>query len=67
MVMLNIPFITWSVIVVAMIVLILVKICHNYCSHHTRHFFEIGNESEELFAPGDKLRNKEDFYGYYDD
>lgn len=59
---LNIPLITWCVIVAAMTVLITVRLFKNERGHmHTRHkghLIEIGSESEELFAPGDSLPHR---------
>lgn len=59
---LNIPLITWCVIVAAMTVLITVRLFKNEHRHmhtqHSGHLIEIGSESEELFAPGDSMPNR---------
>lgn len=59
---LNIPLITWCVIVAAMTVLITVRLFKNEHRHmhtqHKGHLIEIGSESEELFAPGDSLPHR---------
>lgn len=61
---LNLPLITWCVIVAAMTVLITVRLFKNEHRHmhpqHKGHFIEIGSESEELFAPGDSMPNRHD-------
>lgn len=64
MIALNIPLMTWFVIVFAMVVLIIVRVCYkNYSHTRQRHLFEIGKESEEIFIPGDRLAGQE----IYDD
>ncbi|MBD5262098.1 MAG: hypothetical protein HDS38_08225 [Bacteroides sp.] len=59
---LNLPLITWCVIVVAMTVLITVRLFRNEHRHmhprHRGHLVEVGNESEELFVPGDSLPDR---------
>lgn len=55
---LNIPLITWCIIVAAMTVLITVRLFHKNHEHghthdHSVHMLEIGSEQEEFFVPGD--------------
>ncbi len=56
---LNIPLITWCVIVAAMTVLITVRLFKNehrhMKPHHQGHLIEVGSEREEIFVPGDSL------------
>lgn len=56
---LNIPLITWCVIVAAMTVLISVRLFKNEHRHmqprHQGHLIEVGSEREEIFVPGDTL------------
>ena len=56
---LNIPLITWCVIVAAMTVLITVRLFKNEHRHmqsrHQGHLVEVGSEREEFFVPGDAL------------
>lgn len=64
---LNLPLITWCVIVAAMTVLITVRLFHKghnpavrqHMQPH-RHLMEIGNEREEFFVPGDKVSNRDE-------
>lgn len=59
---LNIPLITWCVIVIAMTVLITVRLFKNNHRHmqprHQEHLVEIGSEREEIFMPGDTLTER---------
>ncbi len=56
---LNIPLITWCVIVAAMTVLISVRLFKNEHRHmqprHRGRLIEVGSEREEVFVPGDAL------------
>ncbi len=56
---LNIPLITWCVIVAAMTVLISVRLFKNEHRHmqqrHQGRLIEVGSEREEFFVPGDSL------------
>lgn len=63
---LNIPLITWCVIVVAMTALITVRLFRkehprmSRTQRHAGHLVEIGSEKEEMFVPGDRLSNRDD-------
>lgn len=62
MVVINVPLVTWCVIVSAMSVLVIVRA---FCKRRKfnnvfGHIFEIGCEREEIFAPGDSLINIDD-------
>lgn len=75
----NVPLITWVCIAVAMILIVIVRIFLSAHEHlrenhklmksghvpaHPHHrFFEVGDEREEFFAPGDRLPNVPDYYG----
>lgn len=62
---LNIPLITWCIIVAAMTVLISVRLfhkSHNPAHHHAHHphMVEIGSERDEFFVPGDRVTNRDE-------
>lgn len=73
----NVPLITWCCIAIAMILLVVLRICitarHNSVKQHnlqalpTRNrrlkLFSVGSEREELFIPGDRMNNDIDYYG----
>lgn len=67
MIALNIPLVTWCVIVFAMVTLIIVRICQKAYNESVRHghLFEIGTEQEEFFVPGDRPVKRD--YAYDDD
>ncbi len=69
MIALNVPLVTWCVIAVAMLTLIIVRLCQNNHKHgaRRRHLIEIGSEREEFFVPGDRPVNKDDRYDDDDD
>ncbi len=72
MIALNVPFVTWCVIALAMVALIMVRVCHRhshrpaYRRHHA-HIVEFGSEREELFIPGDRIINKDDRLNDFDE
>ena len=62
---LNIPLITWCIIVAAMTVLISVRLfrkerTHVHAHHHHGHVLEMGKEREEFFIPGDRISKRDD-------
>ncbi len=62
---LNIPFITWCIIVATMTVIITVRLFHksaNTMHHHghTPHVLEIGSEHDEFFVPGDMVSRRDE-------
>lgn len=73
----NVPLITWCCIAVAMIILVVLRICitahHNAIERHGTNalaarqrrprLFSIGSEREGLFIPGDRMINDIDYYG----
>ncbi|MDE6022452.1 MAG: hypothetical protein K2G13_03010 [Muribaculaceae bacterium] len=65
MIALNIPLITWCIIVAAMTVLITVRLFHNNHKHmhahsHSVHMLDIGSEQEEFFVPGDIVSRRDE-------
>ena len=65
MIALNIPLITWCIIVAAMTVLITVRLFHKNHKHmrahsHSVHVLEIGSEQEEFFVPGDFVSKRDE-------
>lgn len=65
MVALNIPLITWCLIVAAMTLLITVRLFHKNHNHahvhsKSRHVLEIGSEREEFFVPGDMISKRDE-------
>lgn len=65
MVALNIPLITWCIIVAVMTGLVLARLFHKMhisrLQHqHSGHVLTIGNEREEFFIPGDVIKEKDD-------
>lgn len=73
MIAMNVPFITWCVIVFAVVALISVRVISHLRESRKksmRHIplFSIGREREEFFVPGDKpIYSKDDFDDPYDD
>lgn len=69
----SVPFITWCVIVFAVVALISGRVIYHLHESHkksVRHIplFSIGRESEEFFVPGDRsVYSKDDFDDPYDD
>lgn len=62
---LNIPLITWCIIVAAMTVLITVRLFHkNYnpvpSQNHSGHMLEVGSEHDEFYVPGDVVSNRDE-------
>lgn len=58
MIALNIPLITWCIIVAAMTVLITVRLFHKnheqgHARDHSVHMLEIGSEQEKFYVPDD--------------
>lgn len=55
----TVPFITWSAVVALTAVIAMAHVLRTICK---KHFFELGNEREEFFVPGDPLpKNAEDY------
>lgn len=58
MVAVNIPLLTWCVIVASMLTLFIVKLVrlHHHDVHHPlpHHIVEVGSEREEMYVPGDR-------------
>ncbi|MDE6067312.1 MAG: hypothetical protein K2G27_10890 [Duncaniella sp.] len=52
----NVPLFTWSCIVGLFIAILILRTVHvyGYCSHRQHRVIEMGDEREELFAPGDR-------------
>lgn len=69
----NVPFVTWCVIVFAVVAIILGRACrHIYLGHKGTGrrvpLFSMGQEREEFFVPGDKsVYSKDDYDDPYDD
>ena len=57
---LTIPFINWGAVVALTAV---IAMAHAIRASRKIHFFEFGNEREELFVPGDPLPKNADDYG----
>lgn len=65
MVALNIPLITWCIIVAVMTGLVFARLFHKIhiskLQHqHSGHLLTIGSEREEFFIPGDAITEKDD-------
>lgn len=61
----NIPLVTWCVVLAAVFVLILIRLLHkDRHSHRHVHLhhrvLEIGSEREEFYLPGDVVSNKDE-------
>ncbi|MCM1070112.1 MAG: hypothetical protein NC210_01425 [[Clostridium] fimetarium] len=73
MIVMNVPFLTWCVIVFGVIAIILCRVGrHVYLEHkgsaRRTPLFSIGSEREEFFIPGDKpVYSNEDDDDAYDD
>ncbi len=65
----NTPLITWCCIAIAMIIIFILRVCHNRNNtlRTNRKFIEIGSEREEIFVPGDRLHPDTETYDYNDD
>lgn len=65
MVALNIPLITWCIIVAVMAGIVLFRLFHKMHvsgsrHQHIGHLLRIGTEHEEFFVPGDIVTEKDD-------
>ena len=68
---LNIPLITWCIIVAAMTVLISIRLFRKehtpvHSHSHTGHMLEIGSEHDEFFVPGDKVSKRDEAMNDFD-
>ncbi len=64
----NLPIVTWCVIVAAMLIVVLVRSVKGFYNLRLHHrLIEFGSEREELFVPGDVTYNSSDRYGSLDD
>lgn len=73
LVSMNVPFVTWCVIVLAVIAIIAGRVCRhaNLARKGERRsvpLFGVGEEREEFFVPGDRpVYSKDDYDDTYDD
>lgn len=69
MITLNVPLVTWCVIAIAMITLIIVRVCQHKHVRQPGHrpLIELGSEREEFFVPGDRLAKNDEMYDDDDD
>ncbi|MBO4942234.1 MAG: hypothetical protein J6C95_02250 [Muribaculaceae bacterium] len=56
----NTPLITWAAVVALISLIAVLRI--GISLKHRCHIFEIGNEREEIFIPGDPLPENDDDY-----
>ncbi len=69
----NVPFVTWCVIVFAVVAIIIGRVVRHICiggksGNRKVPLFSLGREREEFFIPGDKpVYSKDDYDDPYDD